>query len=142
MRLPSCLFTMVAIVDDTYTTIDMVADGSSGRCGITAHILIILINRSITIIQQVGAKIFNMLVVVLAIMSATAFRGTDTQSILAPCSGSGKVTFVVDCTGDLGFHLTRAAGRETANENIIVNVVTHNLSVSVVTQTAVGRAAT
>ena len=82
-----------------------------------------------------------MLIVILVIMATIASRSADAQTVLAPCVTGGEFPFVSYYTVDLGGHLSSGLSRETTDKEIIVNVATYNLTVSIVTQTAVGRAA-
>ena len=46
-----------------------------------------------------------MLVVIFVVMAATACRGADAETILAPCGRGGEVALVGDDAIDLGGHL-------------------------------------
>ena len=132
VRLPSCFFAMIAIVDDTHTTVDMVADCCSRRGGIIAYTGIILIYGRIAEIQQVGTEVLDMLIIIFIVMASVTCRSANAQAVLAPCIIGGEFFLVGDGTVDLGGHLGCTAGRETTDENVIVNVVSYNLSVRVV----------
>ena len=73
-----------------------------------------------------------MLVVILVIVTSATSRSTNAQTILAPCRTSGQISFVGEDTVDLSGHLRCVAGGETSNDDIIVDIVTHNLAVLVV----------
>ena len=73
-----------------------------------------------------------MLVIILVIMTGTIFFTGDAFTHLKPSGGGAQVALIGDDAVGLGGHTRCAAGRETADEDIVINIATYNLSVGIV----------
>ena len=129
---PSRLLSVIGIVDDTNTTVDIGRDGRI-RSVIASEVGITLIYGVVAVIQQVGADVVHMLIVILAVVTTSIFLSGDAFCLLEPRGRRSQVALVGDDTLHLGLNLFGSLGRETTNENVVVDVVTDNLAVGVIT---------
>ena len=79
-----------------------------------------------------------MLVVIFIVMATVTSRSADAQTILAPGSGGGQVTLVGEYLLNLGIQLCGILSGKTANEEVVVNIIAHHLSVRVITFAIIG----
>ena len=123
---------MVAIVDDAYACIDMLADGCR-TCSDTRDTLVVAMNLSVVVGQKVVPDVVDMLIVVFAIVTAAVFTFRNALSHCEPCRRLIQVTLVIQDFVHMVCHLILGGAAETSHDHFVVVVVAGQLTVLNVT---------
>ena len=116
--------------------VDVLAQGA-GAAGGAAGIVIIPINLRVMVAEQVVPEIVHMLPVVLVEVTAAACRRGYAGAFGQPGVRGIDIPLIVNHLVDLGGHLVCALRRETAHDDVVVEVVADKLAEPVVGTSAI-----
>ena len=128
---------MVAVIDDAYAFVDVLTD-DGGTGSDTGNALVITVNGGVVVSQQVVADVVNMLVVSFTIVSLSCtFVFRNALSDGQPGVSGAGISLVVDDFVDLRGHMGLVLCRETADDNVVIQVISCHLSIHIVTLAAI-----
>ena len=130
---PAGLVSVVAVVDDAHTAVDVLAHSRSIWGRGAAHILVVAVDVGITVIQQIRSDVIDVLIVILAVVTAAACAGGDTLAHAQPGGALVEVALVVQHLVHMVGHLSLVLAAEAANEHFVIAVVADHLTIRQVT---------
>ena len=129
---PTGLRTMVAVVADALTSVEIGAYGTG--TGATAHAAVLLGNGFVGVVHEGVADVVDVHIVgFTAIVALTStFIGTDANALVEPSEAFWHVALIIQHLFDMSLHIFHGLHRETASEDFEVIVVAFQLAEPVV----------